>query len=279
MTRPPGTLAQFEQLLAKAKSAGLQPIVINGKDGGSVYPLQNLLMDYASDIQAVQDWNFAKLGATINTAATVKAATTLQQWGRAGYLPSDVSTIDQTQAPASFIKGGGVFFPSGNWQAPGLDKAAAGNFGFFLFPPNDVGGRSYAMTASDTLGIAAKSPHADVAAAFLNFIQTDPQARQDTVNLGGIVPAGPASVPAPSAPGRIGRRRHRDRVPDPAQKQRAGGVHGRRHRLDPRHHAHPTDPTAPRRQDVPDRVRQQRAGRLRARPRTLTQPRASTTRR
>jgi raffinose/stachyose/melibiose transport system substrate-binding protein len=200
MTRPPATLAQFEQLLTKAKSVGPQPIIINGKDGGTVYPLQNLLMDYASDVQTVQDWNFAKPGATINTPATVKAATTLQQWGRAGYLPSDVNTIDQTQAPARFIKGDGVFFPSGNWQAPGLDKAGAGKFGFFLFPPNTAGGPSYAMTASDTLGIPAKSPHADVAAAFLNFIQTDPQARQDTVNLGGLVPAGPASAPAPSAP-------------------------------------------------------------------------------
>src|SRR5207248_314347 len=100
MTRPPATLTQFEQLLTRAKSAGLQPIMINGKDGGTVYPLQNLLMDYASDVQTVQDWNFAKPGATINTPATVKAATTLQGWGRAGYLPSDVNTIDQTQAPA-----------------------------------------------------------------------------------------------------------------------------------------------------------------------------------
>jgi raffinose/stachyose/melibiose transport system substrate-binding protein len=202
MTRPPATLAQFEQLLAKAQSARLQPIMINGKDGGTVYPLQNLLMDDASDIQTVQNWTYAKPGASIDTPATAKAATTLQQWGRGRYLPADANTIDQTQAPTRFIKGEGLFFPSGNWQAPGLDKAGAGKFGFFLFPPNTAGGRSYAMTASDTLGIPAKSHHADLAAAFLNFIQTNPQARQDTVNLGGLVPAGPASAPAPSAPAR-----------------------------------------------------------------------------
>jgi raffinose/stachyose/melibiose transport system substrate-binding protein len=200
MSQPPATVAEFEQLLATAKSAGLLPIMINGKDGGTVYPLENLQMDYAGDAQAVQDWNYAKPGANINTPATVKAATTLQQWGRAGYLPADVNNIDQTQAPAEFIKGNGVFFPSGNWQAPGLDKAGASKFGFFLFPPGEAGGHSWAMTATDNLGVPAKSSHADIAAAFLNFIQTDPQARQDTVTLGGIVPAGPADAVAPTAP-------------------------------------------------------------------------------
>lgn len=135
MTRPPATVAEFEQLLAKAKDAGLQPIMINGKDGGSVYPLQNLAMSSAGDAQAVQDWNYTKPGANIDTAATVKAATTLQRWGQAGYLPADVNDIDQTRAPAEFIKGNGVFFPSGNWQAPGLDKTGPGQFGFSCSRP------------------------------------------------------------------------------------------------------------------------------------------------
>jgi raffinose/stachyose/melibiose transport system substrate-binding protein len=200
MTQPPATVAEFEQLLAKAKSAGLQPIMINGKDGGSVYPLQNLVMSSAEAAQAVQDWNYAKPGASIDNPATVKAATTLQRWGQAGYLPADVNDIDQTRAPAEFLKGNGVFFPSGNWQAPGLDKGGASQFGFFLFPAGEAGGPSYAMTAAANLGIPAKSAHADVAAAFLDFVQTNEKARQDTVNLGGLVPAGPSDATAPTAP-------------------------------------------------------------------------------
>ncbi|MFD0856383.1 ABC transporter substrate-binding protein, partial [Actinomadura adrarensis] len=198
MARPPATVAEFEALLAKAKSTGLQPIMINGKDGGTLYPLQNLQMAYAGNAQGVQDWNFAKPGANIDTPATVKAATTLRRWAQAGYLPTDVNAIDQTKAPAEFIKGKAVFFPSGNWQAPGLDKAGPDKFGFFLFPPGEAGGSSWAMTAASTLGIPAKSSHADVAAAFLNFVQTDPQARQDTVTLGGLVPAGPADAAVPT---------------------------------------------------------------------------------
>jgi len=157
-------------------------------------------MSYARDAQAVQDWNYTKPGASIDTAATVKAATILQRWGQARYLPADVNDIDQTRAPAEFIKGNGVFFPSGNWQAPGLDKTGSGQFGFFLFPPGVADGPSYAMTAAANLGIPAKSPNADVAAAFLDFVQTDQQARQETVTLGGLVPAGPSDASAPTAP-------------------------------------------------------------------------------
>ncbi len=200
MTAPPATLAEFEQLLGKAKSAGLLPILINGGDGGTVYPLQNLQMDYAGSPQAVQTWNYDMPGANIDTSATVKAAATLQQWSKDGYFSPGVNSVDQTHAPADFASGQGVFFPSGNWQAPGLDKAGPGKFGFFLFPPLQQGGKFTAMTAADTLAVPAKAKHIAVAAAFLNFIQTDPTARNDAVSLGGIVPAGPAGAPVPSAP-------------------------------------------------------------------------------
>ena len=200
MSEPPATLAEFEQLLGKAKSAGLLPILINGGDGGTVYPLQNLQMDYAGSPQAVQTWNYDMPGANIDTSATVKAAATLQQWSKDGYFSPGVNSVDQTHAPAGFASGQGVFFPSGNWQAPGLDKAGQAKFGFFLFPPLQRGGKFSAMTAADTLAVPAKAKHVAVAAAFLNFIQTDPTARNDAVSLGGIVPAGPARAPVPSVP-------------------------------------------------------------------------------
>ena len=200
MTAPPATLAEFEQLLGKAKSAGLLPILINGGDGGTVYPLQNLQMDYAGSPQVVQTWNYDMPGANIDTSATTKAAATLQQWSKDGYFSPGVNSVDQTHAPADFAAGQGVFFPSGNWQAPGLDKAGQGKFGFFLFPPLQQGGTFTAMTAADTLAVPAKAKHIAVAAAFLNFVQTDPTARDDAVSLGGIVPAGPAGAPVPPAP-------------------------------------------------------------------------------
>ena len=198
MTSPPTTLAKLEQVLAKAKAAGILPILVNGKDGGTGFLLQNLQMDYAGAPAQMQAWTYDEPGANINTAATVKAASTLQQWAKDGYFASDVTSVDQTAAPAKFTGGTGLFFPSGNWQAPGLDKAGRGKFGFFLFPPVAAGGKYFAMTAADTLAIPANAAHSDTAGAFLNFIQTDAMARTDTVKLGGVVPAGPAAAPLPS---------------------------------------------------------------------------------
>ena len=82
-----------------------------------------------------------------------------------------------------------MFFLSGNWHAPAIDKAGPGKFGFFVFPPA-AARRQYtdAMTAADTLVIPVKAPHPAQAAAFLNFIQTDP-GRPRTPRLGGFVPA------------------------------------------------------------------------------------------
>ncbi|MFJ3407110.1 ABC transporter substrate-binding protein [Promicromonospora sp. NPDC090134] len=204
MTEPPATLDAFEENLAKAKAAGLLPIMVNGKDGGLAYPLQNLQMNYAGSTQVVQDWNYNQPDANIDTPALVDAAATLQRWGEKGYLSADVNSIDQTQAPARFAEGEGVFFPSGNWQAPTLQEAGRGEIGFFLFPPEEVGDPFTAMTAAGVLAIPTMSSERDVAAAFLNFIQTDDGARQSTLDLLGLPPAGPADAPLPaSEPGSL----------------------------------------------------------------------------
>jgi ABC-type glycerol-3-phosphate transport system substrate-binding protein len=206
MTTAPTSLADFENDLAEAKTAGVLPIVANGKDGGTGFILQNLQMDYAGGIGPVQKWNDDENGANIDTPATVQAATTMQQWAKDGYFASDVNAVDQTLAPTQFTSGHGLFFVSGNWQAPGLDSAGAGKYGFFLFPPKSDGGKYAAMTAADTLAVPAKAAHPTAAAAFLNFIQTDATAREDTVKFGGVVPAGPVngSTPATTAGSVVG---------------------------------------------------------------------------
>jgi raffinose/stachyose/melibiose transport system substrate-binding protein len=204
MTEPPATLSAFEESLEEAKSADLLPMMVNGKDGGLAYPLQNLQMNYAGSTEVVQDWNYNKPGANIDTSALVDAATTLKRWGEEGYLPEDVNSIDQTQAPARFAAGEGVFFPSGNWQAPTLQETGKDEIGFFLFPPEETGDPFTAMTAAGVLAIPAKSSQRDAAAAFLNFIQTDTDARQNTLDLLGLPPAGPSTASMPdSEPGSL----------------------------------------------------------------------------
>jgi len=206
MTSPPKTVAEFESLLPKAKSAGLLPIMVwnaSASGGGLAFPLQQLMAAYGP-AQPINDWIFQKKGATIETPTNVTAAQHLQQWIEAGYFPTDANAIQYTDANARFGKGEGVFIFNGDWQDAGYDKDMTGNIGFFVFPPAQAGGSVAAMSAPLTYGIATKAKHADCAAFFFNWVATNDKARQIDVSVGGSNPGGPTNLAIPpAAPGSV----------------------------------------------------------------------------
>jgi raffinose/stachyose/melibiose transport system substrate-binding protein len=202
MTQPPATLAEFDDLLAKAKAAGLLPIMQWGsaKSGmGLAFPLQ-ALMASIGPVQPINDWIFQKPGATIDTPDNLTAAQHLQQWIQSGYFPPDINAIEYTDSNARFVKGEGVFTFNGDWENADYDTNMAGNTGFFLMPPATAGGNPAAMSAPLTYGIAAKAKHADCAAFFFNWVATNATARQIDVTVGGSYPGGPADAPAVTVP-------------------------------------------------------------------------------
>ena len=206
MTEPPKTLAEFDDLLAKAKEAGLQPIMEWGsaKSGmGLAFPLQNLMAAYGP-VGPINDWIFQKPGATIDTPSNLLAAQHLERWIQAGYFPPDINAIEYTDAAARFTQGEGVFTFNGDWQNAGYDAGMPGNVGFFLMPPLDAGGAPAAMSAPLTYGIAANAKHPDCAAFFFNWVATNDAARTINVNIGGSNPGGPAGAMMPAAaPGSV----------------------------------------------------------------------------
>jgi raffinose/stachyose/melibiose transport system substrate-binding protein len=201
MTQPPATVAEFEDLLAKAKAAGLQPIMqwnATASGGGLAFPLQNLMAAYGPT-EPINDWIFQKPGATIDTPTNVTAAQHLEDWVKAGYFPEDANAIEYTDANARFGKGEGVFMFNGDWQNATYDKDLPGNVGFFVFPPAEADGKVAAMSAPLTYGIAANATNADCAAFFFDWVATDETARQINVDIGGSNPGGPTDLPVPSA--------------------------------------------------------------------------------
>jgi raffinose/stachyose/melibiose transport system substrate-binding protein len=194
MTAPPKTVDDFDALLAKAKAAGLQPIMqwnASTSGGGLAFPLQNLMAFYG-DHNKINDWVFDKPGATIDTPESLKAAQKLQEWIQKGYFPSDVNAIEYTDAAGRFGKGEGVFTFNGDWQNAGYDKDLPGKVGFFTFPEG-VG-----MSAGVTYVVAAKSKHPDCAMFFLNWAWTNEKAREIDVKVGGGNPGGPPDGSLPT---------------------------------------------------------------------------------
>ncbi len=201
MTEPPKTVAEFEDLLAKAKAANLLPIMAwnaTASGGGLAFPLQNLMAAYGPT-QPINDWIFQKPGASIDTPTNLTAAQHLQQWVDAGYFNKDTNATEYTDANARFGKGEGVFMFNGDWQNAVYDKDLADNVGFFVFPPAEADGSLAAMSAPLTYGIADKAKNADCAAAFFNWVATNETARQIDVTVGGSNPGGPTDLTVPPA--------------------------------------------------------------------------------
>jgi raffinose/stachyose/melibiose transport system substrate-binding protein len=201
MSAAPKTVAEFEDLLGKAKAAGLQPIMAwnaTASGGGLAFPLQNLMAAYGPT-QPINDWIFQKPGATIDTATNLTAAQHLEQWVKAGYFNKDANATEYTDANARFGKGEGVFMFNGDWQDAVYDKDLSGNVGFFVFPPSDASGSLAAMSAPLTYGIADKAKNPDCAAAFFNWVATNETARQIDVTVGGSNPGGPTDLAVPPA--------------------------------------------------------------------------------
>ncbi|HUX22105.1 MAG TPA: ABC transporter substrate-binding protein [Spirochaetia bacterium] len=202
MTSPPKTVAEFDTLLANAKAKGLQPIMQWGsaKSGmGLAFPLQNLMAAYGP-VGPINDWIFQHKGANIDTPSNLEAAKHLEMWIKNGYFPPDINAIEYTDSNARFVKGEGVFTFNGDWENADYDKNMAGNVGFFLMPPAQAGGNPAAMSSPLTYGIAANAKHADCAAFFLNWVASNPTARQIDVTVGGSNPGGPADASKPTVP-------------------------------------------------------------------------------
>lgn len=198
MTSAPATLAELDQDLAKAKQAGITPIVQfnGGATGGFAFPLQDLMASYGPP-GPINDWIFNKPGANIDTPANLQAAQHLTQWIKAGYFESDANAMDYATMISHFTHNTGLFMFDGDWESGNFDKLMPGQVGFFLMPPAQAGGPHAAMSAPLTYGIAAKAKHADCAAFFFNWVATNPVARTIDVQVGGSHPLGTANAMMP----------------------------------------------------------------------------------
>ena len=156
MTEPPTTVAEFEALLAKAKEAGLLPIM---EWNASAERWRTGVPAPATDGRVRRRPSRSTSGSSRRRVPrstrrpTCRRHSTSSSGSRAGYFPEDVNAIEYTDANARFAQGEGVFIFNGDWQNGVYDKDQPGNVGFFVFPPAEAGG------AHGSMGVPAHVRH------------------------------------------------------------------------------------------------------------------------
>ncbi|WP_329611679.1 ABC transporter substrate-binding protein [Kitasatospora herbaricolor] len=192
----PKTRAEFEAALAKAKAAGELPVQLGNLQGHSSFVVQSIV-DSVDGAAKTSDWVNGKQGSTVDTRGGADAATTLSDWAKKSYLPEGANGTDLPGSVAAFTKGSGLFLFDGSWDAQVIDKAAPGKVGFLPFPGPDAASKATGIGTSVAYAIPAKSKNPDLAAAFLDFMNT-PEAAQIQFSTGFLPVAHADLVKAPA---------------------------------------------------------------------------------
>ncbi|MDR0960060.1 MAG: extracellular solute-binding protein [Propionibacteriaceae bacterium] len=194
----PATIADFQASLEQAKAAGVTPIALGAQDDGGIH-LWGALASSLMGAQAAQDWVNGKQGATIAVDGAIQAAQYVADWANAGYFSPSPNGVSENDARADFSRGSALYTIDGSWSMSTLQMAdpAGEQFGFIHFPVNQAGDGATGQGFTAGFAISSKSPHADIAAAFLDYLAS-PEAAEITVNIGMLpVNTDPAVAPAP----------------------------------------------------------------------------------
>jgi raffinose/stachyose/melibiose transport system substrate-binding protein len=177
----PKTFDEFEADLAKIKAKGEQPFAFGNLDKWpAIHAFQQVQNRYAKK-DYLRDYSYRlKQPMKFDEPWNVQSAQKFQEWVKAGYFGSGLNGLGLEDAKSQFIKGKGVFFISGTWEAKSIDDGMHDNAGFFVIPP--PADNSTPLTVLGGLGqtftIHGKSKHPEVAAAFLDFLLSERAAKE-----------------------------------------------------------------------------------------------------
>jgi raffinose/stachyose/melibiose transport system substrate-binding protein len=192
---PPETLEEFEEMLAKAKAAGEQPIMAGNQEGWPAIHIWGSVQGQYASAQQVRDAILGAEGASYDTPENQEAAAKLAEWVEKGYFPKNINGLPADTGGANFRKGQGVFHITGTWATADMAKENP-DIRFANMPVGKSGKRVQTGSLSVPYHVSVKSEHPDVGAAFIDHITNADAAEILIAN--GRVPAVPTDIEADS---------------------------------------------------------------------------------
>lgn len=167
----PDTFDALEAAFAAAHAAGEVPIMLGNKAQWPGLHLFYLVSDDLASDREINGIVFGDRSVQWTVPSFVASATRLAQWNTKGYIVAGSNSLSPADVLAKFVRGKGVFLPTGSWNAVELSAAMGDDVGFFLTPPLRAGEPRRA-TGSVGYGwhVTAASRQADLAAEFIDFM-------------------------------------------------------------------------------------------------------------
>lgn len=194
----PATWDDFVALLGTIKDKDELPIAFGNKDLWPAIHAFGMLQVQLVGAPSARDVVFGAESATWRTPDNETAAATLREWVAKGYLTANPNAVPYVTAIEDFTAGTGVFLLASTAQTARVQRAMGGDVRFMLPPPAKKDDAPV-TAAGQGLGwaIADATRHADVAAAYIDFI-TSAQAANRLVKAG-VLPATAADSAQPQA--------------------------------------------------------------------------------
>lgn len=194
----PTTLPQLQAALVKAKAAGTLPVSFGDSDKSPAIQLFGVVQALQAGRQEVRDLVFSQGHAAWTDPGDLKSAQTLRDWAEKGYLSPGFEGQSEDQAADQFARGKSAFMIDGSWEAAALaQKMGAAKVGFTALTPAPGGSAVTQGGEGLAWAITSGSRHADVAAAYINFL-VDKEGMSTTATDGSL-PALPPAGYRPAA--------------------------------------------------------------------------------
>jgi raffinose/stachyose/melibiose transport system substrate-binding protein len=184
----PTTWGQFFADLPLLKKAGITPMAYASGQPTAYQPVHVFytLADAFTPAKTSIDFVFhTGKSPSINVPGYIKAAQTMQNWGKEGYLSPGYSGLSDTQALSAFTSGKTGFFIEGEWYISSVQSALHNNAGFWE-PPSITGG------PGEGYSIPTRSADPNAAAAFINIL-LGPQIQKADLQQGEVPVVAPAA--------------------------------------------------------------------------------------
>jgi raffinose/stachyose/melibiose transport system substrate-binding protein len=130
----PTTFAEFEELLAALRAAGVEPLVFGTLDKWQAIHLFGEIQATNTTRDYLDALIYRRGGADFTDQSILDAANKVIEWGEAGYFMEGYDGLSGDDAQALFQTGVGGILLQGSWAAGAVRDSLGEDAGFFLMP-------------------------------------------------------------------------------------------------------------------------------------------------